>query len=431
MKLMTDNRKQILSIAMPSMAENILQMFMGIVDNYLVAQIGLVAISGVSIANNIITVYQALFIALGAAVSSLVARSLAENNPSKHISYMIQAVQVTLVLSCFLGVLSVAGKQQILKVLGSEALVTAAGGQYLSIVGGGIVTLGLLTSLGAIVRAQGQTNIPMRVSLLTNVINVFLSFLAIYVFDFGVVGVAWSTVLSRTLGIFVLCSFLPIKTILKQLSKPLGKEVFHLSLPAAGERLMMRLGDVLIVAIIVQFGTEALAGNAIGETMSQFNYMPGMGMATATVISVASQLGGGQKSKIEETIRDSFWLATLLMGPIALVTYLLGPFAVALFTENPNAQQAVMVVLLFSLIGVPATSGTLVYTAAWQGISKPKLPFYATTIGMWLIRIIFGYVLGVSLGYGLLGVWLATVLDNSVRWAILYQAFKKEQKLAQ
>lgn len=58
--------KEIIQLAIPAMIENILQMLMGVVDNYLVAQLGVVAVSGVSVANNIITIYQAIFIALGA-----------------------------------------------------------------------------------------------------------------------------------------------------------------------------------------------------------------------------------------------------------------------------------------------------------------------------------------------------------------------------
>lgn len=61
--------KEIIQLAIPAMIENILQMLMGVVDNYLVAQLGVVAVSGVSVANNIITIYQAIFIALGAKYS--------------------------------------------------------------------------------------------------------------------------------------------------------------------------------------------------------------------------------------------------------------------------------------------------------------------------------------------------------------------------
>ncbi|QTR94859.1 putative FMN/FAD exporter YeeO [Streptococcus equi subsp. zooepidemicus] len=429
MNIMTHNRKKILSLALPSMAENILQMLMGMIDNYLAAQIGLTAVSGIAIANNILTIYQALFIALGAAVSSLIARSIGEQNHSKEINYMANAILVTGALSVVLGLVSIVGYKSILAFLGAASLVARLGGQYLAIVGGMILSLGLLTSLGAIIRAKGQPSIPMKVSLLTNLLNAVFSALSLYVWGFGVIGIAWSTVVSRLIGVVILCQFLPIKRIIKRFVNPLDKEIFSLSLPAAGERLMMRAGDVLIVAIIVRFGTEALAGNAIGETLTQFNYMPGLAMSTATVILVANQLGSGKGATIAKTVKETFLLATLMMLVVGLITYLLRPGLLPLFTADAKAQQASMVVLVCSLIGVPATAGTLVYTAAWQGIGQAKLPFYATTIGMWLVRITLGYFIGVTLNYGLIGVWLATILDNATRWLILAVAFKKQQKL--
>ncbi|KIS21508.1 multi antimicrobial extrusion (MATE) family transporter [Streptococcus equi subsp. zooepidemicus Sz35] len=428
MNIMTHNRKKILSLALPSMAENILQMLIGIIDNYLAAQIGLTAVSGIAIANNILTIYQALFIALGAAVSSLIARSIGEQNHSKEINYMANAILVTGALSVVLGLVSIVGYKSILAFLGAASLVARLGGQYLAIVGGMILSLGLLTSLGAIIRAKGQPSIPMKVSLLTNLLNAVFSALSLYVWGFGVIGIAWSTVASRLIGVVILCHFLPVKEIIKRFANPLDKEIFSLSLPAAGERLMMRAGDVLIVTIIVRFGTEALAGNAIGETLTQFNYMPGLAMSTATVILVANQLGSGKGATIAKTVKETFLLATLMMLVMGLITYLLGPNLLPLFTADAKAQQAGMVVLVFSLLGVPATAGTLVYTAAWQGIGQAKLPFYATTIGMWLVRISLGYFIGVTLNYGLIGVWLATILDNATRWLILAVAFKKQQR---
>lgn len=424
------NGRKLLSLALPSMAENILQMVMGIVDNYLVAQIGLVAVSGVSIANNIITIYQALYIALGAAISSLIARSIGEHNQNKQLNDIADGLRLTLGISIFLGLFSVLGHRQILKVLGANGSLTLIGGQYLAIVGGMIVSLGFLTILGAIVRAQGKPRIPMQVSFLINMLNAVFSALSIYVWGFGLAGVAWATVLSRLVGILLLCRFVPIKSVVRRSTRPIDKTIFNLSLPTAGERLMMRAGDVLITIIIVHFGTTVLAGNAIGETLTQFNYMPGLAMSTATVILVAGQLGSGKEADIRCTIRASFLLSTLMMLTMGILTYLLGPLLLNMFTQNPYARDSAMIVLLFSLLGAPATAGTLVYTAAWQGIGRPQLPFYATTIGMWFIRIVLGYLLGVVCQMGLMGVWVATVLDNSARWLILSRQFKKYQKIA-
>ncbi len=100
-----------------------------------------------------------------------------------------------------------------------------------------------------------------------------------------------------------------------EVTKPFNKELLGIVLPAAGERLMMRAGDVVIVAIIVTFGTAVVGGNAIGENLTQFNYMPGVwGVATATVILVANSLGRGDKTQMKRIIRESYWISNFLDG---------------------------------------------------------------------------------------------------------------------
>lgn len=417
--------KKIIRLAFPAMMENLLQMLMGVVDNYLVAQVGLIAVSGVSVANNIITIYQAIFIALGAAVSSLVAKSLGEKNAQKSLHYQSESLLITLGLSLVLGLVSLGLGKTILTWLGTDAAVTQAGGLYLSIVGGLIVSLGLMTTLSAFLRSLGKPQLPMYISLLTNVLNAGLSAVAVFILHWGIVGVACSTVLARLVGTLLLASQLPIKKIIKNIRWTLDRDLIKIALPAAGERLMMRAGDVVIVAIIVKFGTEVVAGNAIGETLTQFNYMPGMGVATATVILVAHSLGQKNTKDIKQLVRDSYLISTIMMLCVGALVYVFGSHLTYLFTTNQTALTASLVVLFYSFIGGPATAGTLIYTAAWQGLGNAKLPFYATTFGMWVIRIISGYVLGVSLHLGLTGVWLATVADNIFRWIFLYILYKK------
>ncbi len=68
--------KQILNLAIPATIENILQTLVGFVDTLMIARIGLMAVTAVGIANNIIAVYIAVYIALGVGASSLIARYL-------------------------------------------------------------------------------------------------------------------------------------------------------------------------------------------------------------------------------------------------------------------------------------------------------------------------------------------------------------------
>ncbi|AND80298.1 MATE family efflux transporter [Streptococcus pantholopis] len=420
-----NSKKKIIRLALPAMGENFLQMLMGIADNYLVAQVGLAAVSGVSVANNIITVYQALFIALGSAVSSLIAKSYGERDDAKIRHYQAESVFITLVLGLVLGLFSLLFGRTVLRILGTAPPVTQEGGLYLIIVGGLVISLALMITFGALLRAQGKFVLPMTVSLLINFLNAFLSAWAVFVFKWGVAGVAGATVFSRLLGVIILGSQLPLKEIFRQLRPRADKDLLGLALPAAAERLMMRAGDIVVVALVVQFGTAVVAGNAIGETLTQFNYMPGMGVATAAVILVAHSLGEGNEKEIQALVRDSYLISLVLMLLIGTLTFFCGRYLTYLFTSDTGAVQASLVVLFFSFIGSPATAGTLIFTAVWQGLGQAKLPLYATTVGMWLIRVVLGYVLGLWLGLGLSGVWLATLMDNLFRWLFLYYKYKR------
>ena len=421
---MFKKNKDILNIALPAMGENFLQMLMGMVDSYLVAHLGLIAISGVSVASNIITIYQAIFIALGAAISSVISKSLGQKDQSRLAYHVTEALKITLLLSLFLGALSIFAGQEMIGLLGTEEAVAESGGLYLALVGGTILLLGLMTSLGALIRATHNPRLPLYVSLLSNALNIVFSSIAIFILDMGIAGVAWGTILSRLVGVVILWSQLKLPYTRPRFG--LDKDLLTLALPAAGERLMMRAGDVVIIALVVSFGTEAVAGNAIGEVLTQFNYMPAFGVATATVMQVARAVGENDWARVDKLSRQTFWLSFFLMLPLTLSIYALGTPLSYLYTSDSAAIKASVLVTLFSLLGTPMTTGTVIYTAVWQGLGNARLPFYATSIGMWCIRIGTGYLMGIVLGWGLPGIWAGTLLDNSFRWIFLcyrYQVY--------
>lgn len=182
---------------------------------------------------------------------------------------------------------------------------------------------------------------------------------------------------------------------------------------------MMRAGDVVVVALIVSLGTAVVAGNAIGETLTQFNYMPALGIAAASIILVAREKSSGNWTKIRAIARASFSLSLLSMTAVGLLMLMGQSPLLALYTSDTQALAAGQLVILYCLIGLPATAGTLIFTAIWQGLGNAKLPLYATTIGMWLVRIGLGYLFTQIWSWGLAGVWVATILDNVFRFGFL------------
>ncbi|HFR3767095.1 TPA: MATE family efflux transporter [Streptococcus suis] len=412
--------KEIISIALPAMGENVLQMLMGMVDSYLVAGLGMVALSGVSVANNILAIYQALFIALAAAISARLAQS---SNQGEQVvgTRMTESLKLTLLVSGILGLVAILAGPSLLALLGVEAAVVETGGLYLILVGGAVVFLGLMTSLSAILRSLGRPALPMYVSLLSNLLNILLSAFAVFVLHAGVAGIAVGTVLSRLIGCLLLWSQLPVP--LAEWTWSMDKDLVRFALPAAGERLMMRAGDVVVVSLIVSLGTAVLAGNAIGETLTQFNYMPAMGVATALVILTARYRK--DKTQVARLLQAGLFLSVGCMVLVAGLAYLFGPQLTRLYTEDILVAEASQTVLFYSLLGVPVTVATLILTALWQGLGNAKLPFFATSLGMWLVRILGALILVKVFKLGLDAIWIATILDNAFRAGLLYICYKK------
>lgn len=416
--------KQLLGIALPAMAEMILQLLMGMVDTYLVAFLGLTALSGVAVASNLIAIYQALFIALGAGISALMAQYVGKKGQEMLGQIGTEGLKLTLLLSLVLGLFSWLGGEWFLRLLGTEEAVAKAGGLYLTLVGGGIVFLGLMTSLGAMVRVTARPRLPMYVSLLSNLLNAIFSAIAVFGFQAGIAGVALGTVLSRMIGCGILLWQLGLP--LARPSWRLHRPLLSLVLPAAGERLMMRAGDVVVVGFLVSLGTAVVAGNSVGEALTQFNYMPAMGLATATVILTAQHRE--EIAEVEKIRRASLRLSLLMMFLIALTIFGAASFLIGLYTSDSLAVATAHQLITYSLLGVPVTAATLLYTAIWQGLGNAKLPFYATSMGMWGVRILSAFLLLRWTHLGAAAVWIGTILDNLFRSLFLAYLYQRKRR---
>lgn len=410
--------KKILGLALPAMGEQVLQMLMGTVDSYLVAQLGLAAISGVSVANQFMSLYQAIFIALATSAASLLANKSADQRKGLVASSLAMTVLVGLVLGC----LSLLFGRPLFGLLGLAGPVKEVAVVYFSWVGGLTVVLGLMGVLSSVVRVQGRTKLPFAVNLLSSVVNLALSALFLFVFKWGVGGVALGTILARLLGCGLLWLALADKPTRGAGLVLIDKSLLRFSLPMIGERLMMRAGDVVVTTLVVSLGTAAVAGQALGETLVQFNYMPGLAMATATVILMAQE---NRRMEQQRLVRELYLFSLGLMWSLSAMVFLFGDHLLGLFTGDQAVSGLAKMVLFLSVCDVPFTAGTLVMTATWQGLGRPKLPFYATTLGMWLVRVLGSSVLVGLLGQGLFGVYLSIALDNAFRALFLTLHYRK------
>ena len=241
--------KVILALAVPAMIENILQTVVGFVDTLFVAKLGLDEVMAVGIANNILVIYMAVFMAIGIGASSLIAKSIGAGDVEMAKTASRQATILSALAGILFGMISYFFAEPLLQLMGAEPKVLKEGALYFRIVGVPSIFISLMFIFGSILRSAGDTKTPMKVSWWINLIHIGLDYILIFGFSLipgmGVAGAAIATVIVRILGTCMLYykikqSPFSFSLFHKQAEPPSEyKPLILLSAPAAIERLIM------------------------------------------------------------------------------------------------------------------------------------------------------------------------------------------------
>ncbi|MFT8362332.1 MAG: MATE family efflux transporter [Sporolactobacillus sp.] len=433
---MARNRSRlILSFALPAMIENLLQTLVGFVDTLFVSRISLSAVTAVGAANMILAVYLAVFMAIGIGTSSLIAKSIGAGDLTRARSAARQSTFIAVFSSLLAGLLALFAGRPLLILLGARGTVFSQALPYFEIIAVPSFIMALMIHLGNVLRASGDTRSPMRISFIINLVHLALDYLLIFGFSifpgFGVSGAAVATILSRLVGVLLLWHLLRRSVIKFSFSRKtvsdervMRQMIIRLTLPAAAERLIMRLGQVVYLGMILRMGSEIYAANMIAETIETFAYLPGLGLSVAATILVGKALGAGQNKMAKKDGYQTVRLGVIIMSLSGIALFIGTPLITAWFTGEQPVEQMITLAMRIDAFFMPPLAIGLVLAGALQGAGDTKSPMYSTAIGMWGIRVLFIYLLGIRCHKGIAGIWLAQGIDLSCKAIFLHFRFQ-------
>lgn len=429
---MDTRTRNILDLAIPASIENVLQALVGFVDTLLIARIGLVAVTGVGIANNIMAVYLAVFLALGVGASSLIARNLGAKQIEQAKGHAAHALLLGAATGLVFGAATLLFGPYLLRGMGAEGEVFAAARTCFFVVGAACVFQSLLTVSGSLLRATGDTKTPMRVNAVVNFLNIGADYILIFglgpIPALGVLGTAIGTVLARGIGcVWMIGKMQQSKTAvsLHDFRRPNLGELVSLSIPAALERLVMRLGQVVYYSLIVTIGVTTYAAHTIAGNIESFAYMPGYGLATAAAILCGNAFGAGEREESYALGVRAVKIGMIVMGLGGVVLFFFSPQFARIFTQEAEAVAKIVTALRIDAFAQIPLAISLIFAGALQGIGDMKTPLFSTAIGMWGVRVIGVYVLGHRLGLDIAGIWLAILIDLVLRAIVLTVRFRQ------
>ncbi|WP_270748839.1 MATE family efflux transporter [Enterococcus lactis] len=426
-------KKKLIKLALPATVENILETSVGFIDSLMISQIGLFAVAGVGIANAVLNVYIAVFIALGIGTSSLISRYIGADNSEKAKLIAKQSLLLAIVLGLCLGLVSLLIGPQLLKLMGATEQTFNYSLQFFCIVGGGSVTIATMIILGSILRALGDTKSPMKIGLITNILNIILDYILIFGLGplpaLGVAGTAIGTLVARLLGTILL--YRKVQSTILSFSfrsifqRSNYQELLNLSFPAALERLVMRLGQVLYFGLIVAIGAKTYSAHSIAGSIESFVYMPAYGLATAAATLAGNSIG---KKDYVETKRVAFYAVkygVIVLSILGIGLFFGTPYIAPWFTTDAEAIKQIVIALRIDAFNQPGLAISLILAGVLQGMGDTKTPLYSTAFGMWVTRILGVILLGNILDLGIAGVWLAIGMDLYIRSLFLIYRFRR------
>ena len=429
-------KRIILALAWPAIIDNLLHTLTHTADMIMVGQLGASSLAGVGLGGQVIFIFQSFMIAITAGTVAMIARSIGEENAQKARNVLEQSLVFGSCAALAATPLLYAFVDDFLQIYQAEADVIMLSTNYLRIAVFGTAFIFICLACAQSLRGAGDTRTPLIVSSTINMVNIGLNYLFIFGKGgfpaMGVKGAALGTTLAFIWGaslyfFLLLRNYLKISVSFRGFRPDVStvKKVLHIGTPAALEQLVIQAGFLVFTVIITSFGTASIAAHQIGVRIQSFSFMPGFGFSMAATALVGQNLGAGLPEEAEKSGWEACKLAIALMTVGGALLFIFArEIAVVFVSETAVIDKAVIFIRILAF-GEPAIAIHFTLAGALRGAGDTKWPLYASTAGLYGLRIPTAIILGYFLGWGVFGAWIAMTAEYFVRSSVIFLRFKK------
>ncbi len=416
------SKKQLQKLIFPLIVEQVLAITVGMVDTMMISYAGESAISGVSLVDMINVLLINIFAAVATGGAVVVSQYLGHGNRKNACRAAEQLITVSVVISTGLMLVSLLFRGQILRLLfgAVEADVMENAMIYFLISAFSFPFLGVFNAGAATYRSMGNSRISMQVSAGMNVFNAIGNAILIFGFQMGTAGAALSTLAARVLGAVVMMILTmnrknDVYVIFGNLfswERDMVQRILHIAIPNGVENGLFQLGRVLVVSIISQFGTVQIAANAVANNLDSMGCIAGQAMNLAMITVVGQCMGAGEKDQAVWYTKK-LWKFTYRITAIVNSIILLSlPFILNIYSLSPEARRfAFILVWIHNGCAILLWPTSFTMPNALRASGDVKFAMIVSVASMFIFRIGFSVILGIHLGLGAIGVWIAMVFD--------------------
>lgn len=413
----------LLVFAGPMILGNLLQQLYNIVDTWVVGKfVGADALAAVGAAYSLMTFLTSALIGLCMGNGALLSFYFGSKDEKKLRSCMLSSFVLIGMISlgiCF-GVLLL--QEPILRLLQIPAELLEMMKQYTSIVFLGILFVFLYNFFAFVLRAVGNSFIPLVFLGIASLCNVVLDLFFVPVLGLGLKGAAWATVAAQALSGIGLAVYTWVKEPRFRFSykefiggeKPV-KEIVRFSLITSAQQSVMNFGILMVQGLVNSFGTVVMAAFAAAVKIDTFAYMPAQEFGNAFSIFVSQNYGAGEKNRLKKGIVGAFAISAGFCLVVSLLVCGMAKELMLIFVK-PEETEILKTGMEYLRIEGAFYIGIgilfLMY-GYFRGINRPGISLLLTTISLGT-RVVLAYTLAAIPEIGVQGIWFSI----PVGWAL-------------
>jgi len=424
------------ALTWPIFIEISLHMLMGNADTLMLSQYDDNSVAAVGVSNQIMSVIIVMFGFVATGTTILIAQNLGANKSKRASQIAVVSICANILFGVGLSVVLFFFGELILTAMNLPEELMSTAHIYLRIVGGFAFVQALIMTLSAIMKSHGFTKDAMYVTLGMNLVNVIGNYLFIFgalgVPTLGATGVAISTAFSRGLGTVILFIVLykrvkgdlPWNYLTRKFPKRELKDLLRIGIPSAGEHLSYNASQMVITYFIASMGTTALTTRVYALNIIMFAFLFSIAIGQGTQIIVGHLIGEKRYEEAYKRCLRSLWIGISVSTFVALTFAVFREEILSIFTDNHEIIQLGSILLILTVILEPGRAFNLIVINSLRAAGDVRFPVYIGILSMWGISVTVSYVAGIWIGLGLIGVWIALILDEWLRGVLMLRRWK-------
>jgi putative MATE family efflux protein len=340
-----DITKALLHIALPSMVGMTFTTLYNLTDMFWVGRLGYEQIAAIGLFGIFFEFAIVFNEVVGVGSVALIARHYGRKNYQRVNEVVKQTLFLKLLIAVIFCLVGVSLVRYILIALGAEGNVIDYGVAY-----GRIMSIGFLFMLsGATIftamRGVGDARTPMKIMIVSNLINIILDPLFIFTFGLGIQGAAIASVIAQMIslgtGLWLITTGRHVVKITTTVEADLVtmKNILVIGIPSGFEHLIRNISNMITVRIIAGFGMTALAGVQICFRLLSVGWMPIFGLVLACGTLVGHNLGAKKPEKAEKTALRAGYMGAAIMAAAGALFFLFSPYFVSFFNSTEEVVE--------------------------------------------------------------------------------------------